>query len=308
MLKIENLSKSFNGVPAVDRISFEVRKGEIFGFLGPNGAGKTTTINMICGLLKPDAGVLLLDGRDMLAGGPGLRKNLGVVPQDVALYDELNAVENLKFWGGLYGLKGPLLKRRIDELLEATGLAERAKERVSRYSGGMKRRLNMAAGMVHKPKLLLLDEPTVGIDPQARSHMLDLVRVFAKQGTTILYTTHYLEEAETLCGRLAIIDHGRILASGTQDEIKRIVGENRMLKVTGRFSRAAAERLPKKIKSLTIVSVSENEAVYSLPVAQGTGKFLEALLAGGFEIENLGIREPSLDSVFIKLTGRELRD
>jgi ABC-2 type transport system ATP-binding protein len=308
MLKIENLTKSFGGVPAVDRISFEVRKGEIFGFLGPNGAGKTTTINMICGLLKPDAGVLLLDGRDMLGGGPAIRKNLGVVPQDVALYDELNAVENLKFWGGLYGLKGPLLKRRIDELLEATGLAERAKERVSRYSGGMKRRLNMAAGMVHKPKLLLLDEPTVGIDPQARSHMLDLVRVFAKQGTTILYTTHYLEEAESLCGRLAIIDHGRILASGTQDDIKRIVGENRMLKVTGRFSRAAVERLQKKIKSLTVVSVSENEAVYSLPVAQGTGKFIEALLKSGFEIENLGIREPSLDSVFIKLTGRELRD
>ncbi len=308
MLKIENLAKSFNGTTAVDRISFEVRKGEIFGFLGPNGAGKTTTINMISGLLKPDAGAIHLDGRDMLSGGPALRKNLGVVPQDVALYEELNAVENLRFWGGLYGLAGAPLRRRIDELLEATGLADRAKERVAGYSGGMKRRLNMAAGMVHKPKLLLLDEPTVGIDPQARNHMLGLVRIFAKQGTTILYTTHYLDEAESLCGRLAIIDHGRILASGTQDAIKRIVGENRLLKVTGRFSRTAAERLQKKIRSLTVVSAAENEAVFSLPVAQGTGRFLEALIAGGLEIENVGIKEPSLDSVFIKLTGRELRD
>lgn len=308
MLKIENLVKSFNGTIAVDRISFEVRKGEIFGFLGPNGAGKTTTINMISGLLKPDAGAIHLDGRDMLSGGPALRKNLGVVPQDVALYEELNAVENLRFWGGLYGLSGAPLRRRIDELLDATGLADRAKERVAGYSGGMKRRLNMAAGMVHKPKLLLLDEPTVGIDPQARNHMLGLVRVFAKQGTTILYTTHYLDEAESLCGRLAIIDHGRILASGTQDAIKRIVGENRLLKVTGRFSGIAAERLQKKIKSLTVVSAAENEAVFSLPVAQGTGRFLEALIAGGLEIENVGIKEPSLDSVFIKLTGRELRD
>jgi ABC-2 type transport system ATP-binding protein len=308
MLVIQNLTKSFNGLVAVDHIQFEVREGEIFGFLGPNGAGKTTTINMICGLLKPDAGTLLLDGEDVLTGGPNLRKKLGVVPQDVALYEELNAVENLKFWGGLYGLKGGELKKRIDELLEATGLADRAKDKVRKYSGGMKRRLNMAAGMVHRPKLLLLDEPTVGIDPQARRHMLDMVRNFAKQGTTILYTTHYLDEAESLCDRLAVIDHGRILAAGTQEEIKRIVGENRLLKVTGRFSRSAAERLTKKIKHLSIVSVSENDAVYSLPVQHGTGKFLEALLASGFEIENLGIKEPSLNSVFIKLTGRELRD
>ena len=308
MLRIENLTKSFNGLVAVDHIQFEVRKGEIFGFLGPNGAGKTTTINIICGLLKPDTGTVLLDGLDVLAGGPSLRKKFGVVPQDVALYEELNAVENLRFWGGLYGLRGMELKKRIEELLEVMGLSDRARDKVKNYSGGMKRRLNMAAGMVHKPKLLLLDEPTVGIDPQARHHMLDMVRNFAKKGTTILYTTHYMDEAESLCERLAIIDHGRILASGRQDEIKRIVGENRLLKVTGKFSRSAAERLTKKIKHLQVVSISENDAVYSLPVQQGTGKFLEALLSSGFEIENLGIKEPSLDSVFIKLTGRELRD
>jgi ABC-2 type transport system ATP-binding protein len=308
MLRIENLTKSFNGLIAVDRVSFEVRKGEVFGFLGPNGAGKTTTLNMICGLLKPDAGTIHLDGGDVLAAGPSIRSKLGVVPQDIALYEELNAVENLKFWGGLYGVRGAEMKSRIQALLEATGLSDRAKDRVKTFSGGMKRRLNMAAGMIHKPKLLLLDEPTAGIDPQARLHMLDLVRSFAKQGTTILYTTHYMDEAEALCDRLAILDHGRILAMGTQEEIKRIVGENRLLKVAGKFSRSAAERLTKKIKHLSVVSITDTEAVYSLPVAQGTGRFLEALLASGVEVENLGVKEPSLDSVFIKLTGRELRD
>jgi ABC-2 type transport system ATP-binding protein len=308
MLSIQNLTKSFNGLIAVDRVSFEVRKGEIFGFLGPNGAGKTTTINMICGLLKPDAGSIRLDGEDALSAGPASRKKLGVVPQEVALYEELNAVENLQFWGGLYGLRGAELKKRIKDLLDASGLADRAKEKIRNYSGGMKRRLNMAAGMIHRPKLLLLDEPTVGIDPQARRHMLDLVRAFSGQGTTILYTTHYLDEAELLCDRLAIIDHGRILAAGTQEEIKRIVGENRLLRVTGTFSRASAERVTKKIKQLSIVSISENDALYSLPIHLGTGKFLEALVSGGFRIDNLGIKEPSLDSAFIKLTGRELRD
>jgi len=308
MLSIQNLTKSFSGLVAVDRVSFEIRKGEIFGFLGPNGAGKTTTINMICGLLNPDAGTIRLDGADVMTAGPAIRNKLGVVPQEVALYEELNAVENLTFWGGLYGLRGAELKKRIHDLLDASGLADRAKDAVKNYSGGMKRRLNMAAGMIHRPKLLLLDEPTVGIDPQARQHMLDLVRAFSRQGTTILYTTHYLDEAELLCDRLAIIDHGRILASGTQEEIKRIVGENRLLMVTGRFSRSSAEKMTQKIRQLSIVSISENNAVYSLPVQLGTGKFLEALVSGGFKIDNLGVKEPSLDSAFIKLTGRELRD
>jgi len=308
MLSIQNLTKSFGGLVAVDRVSFEIRRGEIFGFLGPNGAGKTTTINMICGLLKPDAGSIRLDGEDLLTAGPAVRKKLGVVPQEVALYEELNAVENLQFWGGLYGMAGSELKKRTQDLLEASGLSDRTREKVKNYSGGMKRRLNMAAGMIHRPKLLLLDEPTVGIDPQARRHMLDLVRAFSDQGTTILYTTHYLDEAELLCNRLAIIDHGRVLASGTQEEIKRIVGENRLLRVTGHFSRSSAERMTRKIRQLSIVSISENDALYSLPIHLGTGKFLEALVSGGFRIDNLGIKEPSLDSVFIKLTGRELRD
>jgi len=308
MLQITDLTKRYKDLTAVDRISFQINPGEIFGFLGPNGAGKTTTINCICGLLKPDSGIITVDDQDVVTGGDRMRKMLGVVPQEVALYEEFNAVENLRFWGGLYGLKGSQLKSRIDQLLELTGLKDRAKDAVSTYSGGMKRRLNMAAGMIHQPRLLLLDEPTIGIDPQARHQMLDTVRQVAQQGTTILYTTHYMDEAETLCDRIAIIDHGHILAMGTQTEIQQIVGENRLLKVTGTFNKSTAESLPKKMKDLVMLSIQENEVLYSLPIRQTTGTFLETLIKSGFEIDHLAIKEPSLDSVFIKLTGRELRD
>jgi ABC-2 type transport system ATP-binding protein len=308
MLKLTNLTKSYGQLLAVDHIAFEVKEGEIFGLLGPNGAGKTTIINMICSLVKPDGGNIELDGQDMHHAGDTVRKHLGVVPQEVALYEDLNAVENLRFWGSLYKLKKKELSTRIEQLLEITGLTERAKDRVKTYSGGMKRRLNMAVGMIHRPKLLLLDEPTVGIDPQARHNMLDTVKHIAKEGTTILYTTHYMDEAEMLCDRLAIMDHGRILAMGTQNEIQQIVGENRLLHVIGSFNKAVAEGLPKKLKELALISISENEVVYSLPMEYGTGEFLETLIKSGFEIDNLSINEPSLDSVFIKLTGRELRD
>lgn len=308
MLQVDNLTKSFNGKIAVDHISFEVNRGEIFGFLGPNGAGKSTTINMICSLLKPDSGSIRIDGIELDPDKPAFRKSLGVVPQDIALYQEINAVQNLSFWGELYGLKGAVLKDRIDAVLTLFGLKDRAKEKVKNYSGGMKRRLNMAAGMLHTPELLLLDEPTVGIDPQARHNILDVVKQIANEGTTVLYTTHYMEEAEELCNRLAIIDYGRILASGTRESITKIVGENRLLKINGVFTAAAAEHLPIEIPNLTLISLRENEVVYSLPAQFGAGQFLEQLGKSGFSIENLSIKEPSLDSVFIKLTGRELRD
>lgn len=308
MLQVDNLTKSFNGKIAVDHISFEVNRGEIFGFLGPNGAGKSTTINMICSLLKPDSGSIRIDGIELDPDKPAFRKSLGVVPQDIALYQEINAVQNLSFWGELYGLKRAVLKDRIDAVLTLFGLKDRAKEKVKNYSGGMKRRLNMAAGMLHTPELLLLDEPTVGIDPQARHNILDVVKQIANEGTTVLYTTHYMEEAEELCNRLAIIDYGRILASGTRESITKIVGENRLLKINGVFTAAAAEHLPIEIPNLTLISLRENEVVYSLPAQFGAGQFLEQLGKSGFSIENLSIKEPSLDSVFIKLTGRELRD
>jgi ABC-2 type transport system ATP-binding protein len=308
MLNITDLTKCYKELVAVDHITFSVQPGEIFGFLGPNGAGKTTTINCICGLLIPDSGSITINQQDVVHGGNKVRRLLGVVPQEVALYEEFNAIENLHFWGGLYGLKTKKLKDRIQILLELTGLKDRAKDAVKTYSGGMKRRLNMAAGLIHQPKLLLLDEPTVGIDPQARHQMLETIRQIAREGTTILYTTHYMDEAEALCNRLAIIDHGQILAKGTQSEIMQIVGENRLLKVIGRFDMQKAESLPQKIPELSLLSIHENEVLYSLPIKQKTGTFLETLIKSGFDIENLSIKEPSLDSVFIKLTGRELRD
>ncbi len=308
MLTVTDLTKSFGTLLAVDHVSFDVKEGQVFGFLGPNGAGKTTTINMICNLLKPDSGSITLDGEDLTSGRAALRKKLGVVPQEIALYEELNAIENLNFWGSLYDLSASVLKRRVSDLLELAGLLDRAKDRVKTYSGGMKRRLNMMAGLLHKPKLLLLDEPTVGIDPQARHHILNTVRQIAKEGTTILYTTHYLDEAEDLCDRLAIIDHGRILTMGTQEQIVQIVGENSLIKISGDISERAIEELARTFDGLNIETLDDNQVVLSLPSKEHTGRLIEALIRSDIVLENLQIKEPSLDSVFIKLTGRELRD
>lgn len=308
MLNVSNLTKSFDRILAVDHIFFHISIGEIFGFLGPNGAGKTTTINMICGLLNPDAGEIELDGQALTPDRPALRQKLGVVPQEIALYEELNAYENLRFWGQLYDLSGNLLRDRIHELLQLSGLTERAKDRVKTYSGGMKRRLNMIAGLLHRPALLLLDEPTVGIDPQGRHNILDSVKEIAAQGTTILYTTHYLDEAEALCDRLAIIDHGRILAMGTESEIKNSVGENSIIRMTGDINKKAIESLTTRFAHLKIESHQERELLLSFSPIERAGEIIEALYALDLNIENLQIKEPSLDSAFIKLTGRDLRD
>ncbi len=307
MLQVNDLVKKFNGKTAVDHVSFHVNRGEIFGFLGPNGAGKTTTINMICSLLKPDQGTILLDGHDLYNSNQA-RAKMGVVPQDIALYEDLSARDNLAFWGKLYGMKGISLNARIQELLDFFELAERSKEKIKNFSGGMKRRLNLAAGIIHRPELLLLDEPTVGIDPQARKHILEAVKSIAESGTTIIYTTHYLDEAEKLCDSLAIIDHGKMLTTGTLEDIVKIVGENRLLKINGTFSAEIAKSLTDKVEALSIISVTDNQVLYSLPSKYGTGQFIEMLTSTGIQIENLSIKEPSLDSVFIKLTGRELRD
>ena len=214
VLEVTSLRKEFGDLVAVDNISFDVPEGEIFGFLGPNGAGKTTSISMICGLLKPTSGEVRVQGVSIQKQPREVKRNLGVVPQEVAIYEELSARQNLVFWGGIYALRGNELKRRVDELLEQVGLDDRADEPTKNFSGGMKRRLNLAMGLINDPKLILLDEPTVGIDPQARRKILDVVAGITAGGRTVLYTTHYLEEAEELCDRVAIMDHGKILALG----------------------------------------------------------------------------------------------
>ena len=308
MIEVQDLRKTYGDVKALDGVSFHVPEGTIYGLLGPNGAGKSTTISILAGLVRPTGGSASIAGHDVVSASQAARRSLGLVPQDVVLYDELNARENLEFFGGLYGLRGAPLGARVDELLERTGLVEQAGRAVEKYSGGMRRRLNLACGLVHRPRVLLLDEPTVGIDPQARLHILEMVRDIAREGTTILYTTHYLHEAEELCQRVAIIDHGRILAEGTLEELRATVGERDLVTARGIFDGAAVRVLASRLQGAEILSLKENELV--LACAQGNEIFgqLVRILAESGEVHEINIRQPSLENLFIKLTGRELRE
>jgi ABC-2 type transport system ATP-binding protein len=308
-IRVEDLAKRFGEIRAVDGVSFAVHRGEIYGLLGPNGAGKTTTLSMISGLLAPDAGAIAIDGVSVLTDPIAAKARLGVVPQETALYDELTAVENLRFWGGLYDLSGRDLDRAIDAVLERVGLTGRHKEPVRNFSGGMKRRLNLALGLVHSPRVALLDEPTVGIDPQARAKILEVVREVAASGTTILYTTHYLEEAEALCDRIAIMDHGKVLAEGTLDELTRMVGEQAVVTLTGRFDPDRVRERVGPIDGLDVLSAEDGRLVLA---ADGGGdaaaRVLGAVFGSGLAVDGVSIRPPSLNGLFLKLTGRELRD
>jgi ABC-2 type transport system ATP-binding protein len=309
LIQISGLRKSYDTLVAVDNVSFDVRNGEVFGLLGPNGAGKTTTINMICGVLRPDAGTVVVDGRDMWLEPERVKKDLGVVPQEIAVYEDLTARDNLSFWGSLYGLGGSRLAGRIDESLSRLGLAERAGHKVKTFSGGMKRRLNLCMGLIHEPKFLLLDEPTVGIDPQARLNILEVIREVADAGTTVLYTTHYMDEAEQLCDRIAIVDHGKILASGTLDDLTRTAGEAEVLQLGGDFSGEISRNILHRIEGVRILRVDEAAAVLAIePDGPGLLAVLPKLLGNDLSVDDVSIQRPSLESVFITLTGRELRD
>lgn len=234
-IEVIGLEKTFAGstpIRAVDGVSFQVRPGEIFSLLGPNGAGKSTTIAMLSCLLRPSSGDARVYGRSVRSEAMAVKALIGVVPQDIALYEDLSARENLNFWSGMYGLEGATLKRRVDEVLEMIGLSDRQKERVSRYSGGMKRRVNIGVALLHKPKVVYMDEPTVGIDPQSRRSILDSVVALKNQGMTVLYTTHYMEEAEELSDHIAIMDHGKLIACGTNAELIRLVGETDRITLT----------------------------------------------------------------------------
>ncbi len=309
VLEVRDLRKVFGDLTAVDGISFTVNEGEIYGFLGPNGAGKTTTISMICGLLRPTEGEVLVGGTSIADDPRAVKRRLGVVPQEVAVYEELGARTNLEFWGGIYGLKGKDLRDRVNMLLEQVGLEDRAAEPVKNFSGGMKRRLNLAMGLVHDPQLILLDEPTVGIDPQARHKILDIVEQIVARGRTVLYTTHYLEEAEALCDRLAIIDHGRILAEGTVEELKARLGEGSLLTVQGRFKAGELASAVGTVAGLQAVEISDDRGMLLVGrEASGVGQALEGLFQAGLTFDDITIKEPNLEDLFLNLTGRELRD
>jgi len=309
LLKAVNLRKTYGAVRAVDGISFEVERGEVFGLLGPNGAGKSTTISMISTLIRPSGGSILYEGNDILAEPKAIRRKLGVVPQDVALYPTLTGYENLAFWGGLYGLRGSELKKRIGEVAEMIGLNGRLKDRVDKYSGGMKRRLNIGAALLHMPELLIMDEPTVGIDPQSRSHILDTVLELNRRGMTILYTSHYMEEAESLCSRICIMDQGKIIASGTRSELVELIGERtEIVLVLEPADQEAVEALG-AIPGIESLERQEDRIIIRCENADSIlAGVIAAVTAAGKHLRSVDVKKPNLETVFLHLTGKALRD
>ncbi len=308
LLRAHRLGKSFGELRAVDGVSFEVQAGELYGLLGPNGAGKTTTISMIAGLLKPDAGEVTVDGTPFWNDPQRAKRIMGVVPQELALYEELSARENLEFWGRMAGLTPRDARQRAGELLEALSLTDRAREALKTYSGGMKRRVNLGCALLHRPKLLLLDEPTVGIDPQARLNILEFIRGLRANGTAILYTTHYLEEAETLCQRIGIIDHGRLLAEGTLAELQERLGGDRLFVLEGDLSRVTPDAWPGFRERFRVIQQAEKQLVVAALDQRDPSDCLKELLALPVRVENVTLKRPSLNDVFLQLTGRDLRE
>lgn len=311
LVEVNNLIRKFGDNTAVADISFTIEEGEVFSLLGPNGAGKTTTISMLSCLLAPTAGDATVGGYSVTSQPLQVKNVIGVVPQEIALYDDLTALENLMFWGRMYGMGGAALKQRVAEVLEQVGLADRARERVKTYSGGMKRRINIGVGLLHRPRLLFMDEPTVGIDPQSRRNILDSVKELNRQGMTVLYTTHYMEEAEELSTRVGIIDHGKLIALGTQRELTRTVGQWDTLRLhLGESDDVAPladglRELPEVLQATALdhqIALIVPDAQEALPPALGRSVEL------GYKVRSVDIEEPNLEAVFLHLTGRALRD
>lgn len=308
-VEVQVLHKAFDEVYAVQGVSFIIDKGEIFSLLGPNGAGKSTTISMLAGLLRPDQGDARVMGFSVTDEPGEAKASIGVVPQEIALYDDLSGRENLTFWGKMYGIRGSPLQRRVDEVLEVIGLTDRQKHKVGTYSGGMKRRLNVGVALLHKPKLIIMDEPTVGIDPQSRRSILDNVKELNQEGMTVLYTTHYMEEAQELSDHIAIMDRGKIIAAGTHDELVKIVGELDRLELT--IDQESHKVLDSWQKTDGVDSITAEDGVLTL-LAEDSNLILPKLFEEankvGTRITSVEIFEPNLETVFLHLTGRALRD
>jgi ABC-2 type transport system ATP-binding protein len=320
IVEIRNLKKRYAPTPgskegtlAVKGINLTIERGEIFSLLGPNGAGKSTTINMMSGLLMPTEGDILIDGHSIIKEPVEVKKRIGVVPQDIALYPDLTARRNLEFFGKMYSLRGAELARRCDEVLEFIGLKDRQKERIDTFSGGMKRRVNIGVGLLHKPLLVFMDEPTVGVDPQSRRSILDAVKALNAQGMTVLYTTHYMEEAEELSNRVGIIDHGELIACGREGELIQQVGEkDAILLKVGDFAPQALE-IVKKVPGIDSAVIEDGNDGHKLRLLAGRGRqalptVLKALDDAGYLPQSIELIEPNLEAVFLHLTGRGLRD
>jgi ABC-2 type transport system ATP-binding protein len=309
VLACSGLRKLFGERRAVDGVGFSIGPGETYGLLGPNGAGKTTTISMICGIMRRDEGEVRIAGRAMDPDATSLKAEIGYVPQDLAIYPDLSARENLDFFGRLYGLKGPRRKARIDEVLEVVDLTDRAADRTATYSGGMKRRLNIAIGLLHRPSLLVLDEPTVGVDPQSRNAILTSVEALSAAGMGILYTTHYMEEAARLCDRVGIMDDGRIIAEGTRRQLVAMVGELDRVSLVATGDLAVAAQALRAIPGVRKVTTAEGRIDVLVAEARRLlPRLLEAVSNDGVTVRSVEVIEPDLESVFLHLTGKALRD
>jgi len=309
VLVASHLGKRFGDRVAVDDVSFEVAAGETYGLLGPNGAGKTTTIRLVCGLLRPDAGETLVAGRRVSTTATLAKRYVGYVPQDIALYPDLTARENLRFFGRLYGLHGRALNHRVGKVLDLVGLSERSRDRVESFSGGMKRRLNIGAGLLHEPTLLVLDEPTVGVDPQSRHAVMESVRAFGAAGMAVLYTTHYMEEAERLCDRVGIIDHGRLVAEGTRRELVAQLGEHDRIQLSSTGDLGVLSDHCLELDGIDRADVKDGQV--QLLAREGRRLLpavLEAAERTGTQVRSVEVAEPDLEAVFLHLTGTALRE
>jgi ABC-2 type transport system ATP-binding protein len=308
IITVENLVKKYNGHTAVDGVSFEIERGEIFGLLGPNGAGKSTIISILCCLLEPTLGSVIIDGSDIRKNANNIKKIIGVVPQEISLYHTLTARENLAFYGKIYGLSGRTLKSRVEALLDMVGLTERADDLLEGYSGGMKRRINIAAALLHEPKILYLDEPSTGVDPQSRRRIYDTIQDLNRQGTTVLLTTHQMEDAEKLCQRIAIMDKGKLIALDTLKGLLELVGKSDLIHVL------ASEILPGPVESIkrmpNVQKVSLDEGNMTIQLVRGRESLvgiIDILISSGTRVESIYIKEPDLESLFLHLTGTSLR-
>jgi len=305
MIRVNNLSKYFGNLKAVQNINFSIKKGEIFGLLGPNGAGKSTIINMMSTLLKSDNGTILIDKNDIQHNLAKCKQLIGVVPQEISLYDEFSAYDNLLFWGSLYNIPKKELKQKIEEILALIGLSDRKNDLVKNYSGGMKRRINIAAALLHKPKVLFMDEPTVGVDPQSRNRIFDIVETLNKQGMTIVYTTHYMEEVERLCDRIAIIDSGKIIAKGTKAELQKQSNAKEHIELV---LQSNTNLLKSKLQHTFPINIKDNKIIIECDINKDLAAIIALCNTENIVIKDLSLKKINLETIFLSLTGKQLRD